>query len=179
MRPIPQRPLGASAQRGVTLIVALVMLLAIGFMSAAIMRGAMTAETVANNLRVQNFAMQQAQLGLRYCESMIIAPQAMRDAAGIIIPSAAPADDASYSWKKFASWHGGAKLAVNVPDSWQSASAQFKPAQAPQCLIERLRTLNVGGYVVTSRGFSADWSEDASGHTTSGSVVWLQSIVAM
>lgn len=164
-------------QRGITLIVALVMLVIIGFMSAAVMRGALTGETVANNLRVQNFAMQQAQLGLRYCESMINAPQATRDAAGVIIYGK-PANEASYQWKKFATWHAAPLVADDVPDTWQSADAKFQPAKAPQCLIEGEVSL-AGAYVVTARGFSPDYSEDGNGHTSSGSVVWLQSIVAM
>lgn len=164
-------------QRGITLIVALVMLVIIGFMSAAVMRGALTGETVANNLRVQNFAMQQAQLGLRYCESMISVPQATRDAAGVIIYSK-PANEASYQWKSFASWHAAPLVADDVPDTWQSSDTQFQPAKAPQCLIEGEVSLP-GVYVVTARGFSPDYSADSDGRTVSGSVVWLQSIVAM
>lgn len=170
-------PTFARRQRGITLIVALVMLVVIGFMSAAVMRGALTGETVANNLRVQNFAMQQAQLGLRYCESMINVPQAVRDDAKVIIYGK-PADEASYQWKKFATWHAAPLVADAVPDTWQSSDAKFQPAKAPQCLIET--DLNMAGvYVVTARGFSPDFSEDSDGHTISGSVVWLQSIVAM
>jgi len=69
-------------------------------------------------------------------------------------------------------------VADDVPDTWQSADAEFQPAKAPQCLIEGNLSL-AGVYVVTARGFSPDYSEDEKGHTASGSVVWLQSIVAM
>ena len=38
---------------------------------------------------------------------------------------------------------------------------------------------NASVYIVTARGFSPDYSEDANGRTLTGSVVWLQSQVAV
>ena len=173
-------PLAPRRQRGVSLIVAMVMLVAIGFLSAAIMRSALTGDTVANNLRVQNFAMQQAQLGLRYCEFMLSANLATRTAAGVTLPTAPPADEASFLWKKFASWHGGAKVANDVGDAWIAGTdSSITVATKPQCLIERTITPPVSTYVITARGFSPDYAEDTAGHTTAGSVVWLQSVVAL
>lgn len=182
------------SQRGVTLIVALVMLVIIGFMSAAMMRGALTGDTIANNLRVQNYAMQQAQLGLRYCEHVVeknrLEPQSARSAAGIPPPASAPPPPppeppASYPWQAFKSWHDGLPIddgqgAQDVPREWYVGSAvnELQPPKAPQCLIALHKTLD-NTYVITARGFSPDWSEDGDGRTKSGSVVWLQSIVAM
>lgn len=180
-----------SRQRGVTLIVALVMLVVIGFLSVSLMRGVLTGDTVANNLRVQNFAMQQAQAGLRYCESFINATPAQHtDAqakgADVPIPPQAPVDDASYNWKKFASWHGAGVVATRLPDDWMNSSDANMSQQEsgkvrPQCMVERLvmPPPQQPFYLVTARGFSWDYSEDNDGRATSGSVVWLQSIVAM
>ena len=55
-------------ERGVALMVALVMLVIIGIASVSIMRGALSSDLIANNTRVQTLAMQAAQIGLRYCE---------------------------------------------------------------------------------------------------------------
>jgi hypothetical protein len=47
------------------------------------------------------------------------------------------------------------------------------PAKKPECVVENL---SGSGVVITARGFSPDYAADGSGYTTSGAVVWLQSI---
>jgi Tfp pilus assembly protein PilX len=60
------------SQRGVTLIIALIMVIIIGLTSAAAMRGATSSEKVVNNIRMQNLAQQYAEAALRYCESQLL-----------------------------------------------------------------------------------------------------------
>jgi type IV pilus assembly protein PilX len=158
------------SQQGVALIVALVMLVVIGFTSIAIMRGSLNSDMVANNARVQNFAMQAAQLGLRYCESQIDLPEADR------VVDLHP----EYMWENFDNWFGSSAKAVVVPDDvLKTANSSITPNTRPQCLVEATGIAGGQSYYVTARGFSPDFSADSKGRTKTGSVVWLQSTVAL
>lgn len=159
-------------QRGVTLIVALVMLVVIGLTSAAVMRSALGTDTVANNTRVQLLAMQAAQIGLRYCEAQV---NSSTPSITIHAASAAGAE----KWRSFANWQGSSPIATTIPKSEMASSntpSTMVPVTLPQCLAEKHPTLT-STYIVTSRGFSADYAADGSGYTKAGSVVWLQSIL--
>lgn len=165
------------SQHGVALIVALVMLVVIGFTSIAIMRGSLNSDMVANNARVQNFAMQAAQLGLRYCESQIDLPEADRDITLHPAPTGSATD---FLWENFDNWFGANPKAVVVPDDvLKSAQSSITPAAKPQCLVQATGIAGGQSYYVTARGFSPDFSADSKGRTKTGSVVWLQSTVAL
>lgn len=159
---------GGAGQQGVALIVALVV---IGLTSVAVIRGSLNSDLVANNARVQSFATQSAQLALRYCESQLILSD---DDRVIEIQAAATPGQ----WEDFDNWSAGG-LAETVPDDWiKTADSSIVASTPPQCLAET-STLNASVYIVTARGFSPDYSEDANGRTLTGSVVWLQSQVAV
>ena len=167
--PLPGQP--RPQQQGVALIMALVVLLVIALSSVAVIRGSMNADLVAQNTRMQNFATQSAQWALRYCEAQLVLAEEQRV---IELHSAAtPAH-----WEDFDNGSDGG-LAATLPDDWrQTADSSVVAATPPQCLVE-LSSFNASVYVVTSRGFSPDFSADADGRTLSGSVVWLQSQVAV
>lgn len=166
------RPPQRRSQRGVTLIIALVMLVAIGLASAAVMRGSLSADTVANNARVQTLANQAAQLALRFCETQVETPQNQRVAGFVIQPVTAP-----HLWTVFANWEGGGAKALNVPASViASTNSSFTPNKLPQCIAESSNDVaGVPTIIVTARGFSPDYAQADDGRQTAGSVVWLQS----
>ncbi|MBQ0961361.1 hypothetical protein KAK06_20560 [Ideonella sp. 4Y11] len=164
----------ASRQRGVTLIIALVMLVVIGLASAAVMRSSLTSDVVSNNARLHTLAQQAAQLALRFCET-----QVERDSkdwlGGFTIHAASPGDP---YWQTFATWQGGAAVeAVKVPGSvLASADSSFTPTTTPQCLAEWSTAVpGTKSIIVTARGFSPDYDQTDTGRQTAGSVVWLQS----
>lgn len=153
-------------------MVALVMLVIIGLASVSIMRGALSSDLVANNTRVQALASQAAQIALRYCEDQTTAPLPV-----ITILPVAPADE----WSTYANWSNQAK-AFTVPDDYmQSDDSTFSYDNKPQCMAQLTSVGNPPqpAYKVTARGFSPDYSADADGNTKSGSVVWLQSTLAL
>lgn len=164
-------------QRGVALIVALIMLVVIGFTSVAIMRGGLNADMLAQSARVQNFALQAAQLGLRYCEAQIELPDTVR---AIVLHPAPTVEAPDYLWERFANWTGADAKAVEVPeDVLRTAASSIVPQAKPQCLVEATGLAGGQSYYVTARGFSPDFSADSQGRTKTGSVVWLQSTVAL
>lgn len=164
-------------QRGVALIVALVMLLVISIASVSVMRSAQTTDVVSENTRRQAQATQAAQAALRFCENAVV--------AGTLAPATAAATVAQEEWQTFNNWMSSTAVSarrqvsrafVTSTDTKVVRSATFK---LPQCMAQS-RTVTGGSVVViTARGFSDNYTEDTSGRTTAGSVVWLQSIISL
>lgn len=165
-RPYPS-PYQRQPARGVSLIIAMLMLVIIGIMSVSIMRSVTSTDQVSTGNRVQTQASQAAQLALRFCED-----QLDNQTRVITNPAQTPA-----AWTIKANWTtGGANMAYTLrPRDVQGGSANF-PAVPPQCLTE-VSAFDPTVYTVTARGFSADYVHDSSYATTNGSVVWLQSTV--
>ena len=156
-------------QRGVTLIIALIMLVIIGLTSAAVMRNSLNADTVANNSRVQALASQAAQIALRHCERMLESNPRV-----IQVQAAKPAGTPGWWEESLDNWDGNA-VEVVPESSMKSGDSTFAPAKLPDCMAEFHSTL-AKTIIVTARGFSPDYAE-SEGRTTAGSVVWLQSIL--
>lgn len=167
-------------QGGVALIVALVVLVIIGLTSAAVMRGALNSDLVANNTRVQSLASQAAQVALNYCYSQWNLPAPPITVLG---PPAAQSDP--LDWETFGNWSNVNK-ANDVPmDYMRSNLSSFVPAKLPQCMVQHSVVVAPGGatfpsLVIVGRGFSPDFRADPNtGRTEAGSVVWLQYILAL
>lgn len=169
MKTRPRRIVKRS-ERGVALIVALIVLVIIGLTSASVMRGALSTDVVANNTRMQTLAMQAAQIGLRYCER-----QAQIDAGGTA--AALPLAPANY-WETYDHWSEAITGIYEVPiDYMKSENGSFWPNKLPQCMTQKYQiAAGKTGYQVTARGFSPDYSAEGD-FTDTGSVVWLQSII--
>lgn len=169
-----------------SLLIVLIMLAVIALMSAATLRNASSNERVSNNFRMQVLAQQYAEAALRYCERQLTLADASRveslreanlpDSAG----SAAPA------WRQRSTWSSAAGASetgasrTTVPEAVVvSASSAFKPGQLPQCVVEKQALSGGVVYVITARGFSPDYTSDARGFSVTGSVRWLQTLVAV
>jgi type IV pilus assembly protein PilX len=168
-------------QAGISLIVVLIMLVIIGLTSASAIRSATNGEKLTNNLRMQNLAQQYAEAALKYCENELTKADGSRvstlQEANIV--TVAYGDPTA--WFQTVTWTGtgGASASkTTVPESQiKSSDSSFKPTHLPECVAEK-QILDAGAttYVITARGFSTDYTADtATGKTTRGSVVWLQS----
>lgn len=176
-------------QRGISLIIVLIMVVVIGLTSAAAIRNATSDERVTNNIRMQNLAQQYADAALRYCEAEL----AKADASRVVtlqeinlVPTAFDATQANAAWRMAVTWLGvgGASASrTTLPElQIKSSNSSFKPTTLPQCVVEKqaLEDATKIAYVVTARGFSPDYTADAeTGVTVSGSVVWLQSTLVL
>lgn len=176
-----------SVQRGVSLIIVLIMLGVIALMSAATLRNASSNERVSNNFRMQVLAQQYAEAALRYCETQLTLADAARVASLRESNLAASSSSASPAWQQRATWtgaggHGGSGGArasrTTVPAAYVvSSGGAFKPGQLPECVAEKQALEGGGVYVITARGFSPDYTADARGFSATGSVLWLQASV--
>ena len=171
------------ASRGISLIIVLIMMIIIGITAATAMRSATSEQRATNNMRVEATALQFAEAALRYCEN-----QMKKDSADRVSTLRTAAIGASTTfgpttsgWEDPLTWTSttGRKSSTRtvVPDSVvkEASSNTVLPNKKPECVVE-----NMTGYgvVVTARGFSPDYdaADSSTGYTTSGAVVWLQSI---
>lgn len=185
----------APRQEGISLIIVLIMMVIIGITAASAMRNATSSERATNNQRLDNVAQQYAEVALRYCEGQLRLPDAQRVATlqNAVIPTIVLGGTATTGWETVSSWTGvpggipgdASATRTPVPTAYLSAgNASWIPAPGsilvPQCIteIQQMAASSTATYmVVTARGFSPDYARDANGQTTSGAVVWLQSIL--
>lgn len=179
----------ATRQRGVSLIIVLIMLVIIGLTSAAAIRNATSGEKVTNNIRLQNLAQQYAEAALRYCETELGKSPAIAAPTGRMGTTLADANiqtvvaGGAPLWNQSVTWigTGGASATRTTLPATQISSTDgaFQPATRPQCVVEKQTLADASiAYVITARGFSPDYLADTTtGKTTNGSVVWLQSTV--
>lgn len=185
-------------ERGVTLLVVMVLLLILGLSAAVVLRGAVSGERFAHNLRQQHLAQQQAELALRHCETELRKPDGSE--AGLVpgtvlrdprLAEAAltrTAWDAPPAWRLGANWAGpggAASARITLPSELASGSGVgLAPGRLPECLVE-LQELADGAlvHVITARGFSPAYrsgqAADSGTGPMAGAVVWLQSILLL
>lgn len=184
MRTKPVRPLlrvgrGFSRyrQNGIVLIMALILLVIISMTAVLAVKGAMSGEQVSNNLRVGAVAAQNAEVGLRYCENLVMAGSA----PVLLLP-----DDITMTptrWATRSNWTTTNIITVpsGVADSSDSAGRTM--ATPAICMVEAMKVpiLNTTGlsanYLITSRGFSQDYRTASNGSVLAGSEVWMQSVL--
>lgn len=169
------------SSRGISLIIVLIMMIIIGITAATAMRNATSEQRATNNMRVEATALQFAEAALRYCENQMKKNSADRVSTlqTAAIGAATTFGPTTSGWEDPATWTGStgrkSSTRTTVPDSVvKDTSNTVLPNKKPECVVE-----NMSGYgvVITARGFSPDYVADSgTGFTTSGAVVWLQSI---
>ena len=177
-------------QRGVVLIIALVMLVVISLLAINSIRNAASSETVAGHVRTIELATQAAEIALRHCEASVLDTLAV--AAGgtsayattfttfnILAPATPP------RWQNMAIWDSVSAAAYVLPLSLVNQPGMSLTYQRPpECMVEPLPVMSSGtavvnttsSFVVTARGFGPEVAAaDASRSRPVGSEVWLQS----
>ena len=169
-----------SRERGITLVVVLILMGVIGLTAAAAMRSAITQEKVVNNLRADFAAQTQAEQALRYCEAEVLKLSKDRVLPFQKIEDLPALPWADLNWTKATGWV--APAAATPQWAYLALDASLVPsggAPSPQCLVERLRVNASDEHtlVITARGYSADYRAGSGGTGASGSTVWLQSFL--
>lgn len=169
-----------SAQRGISLVIVIVLIGAMALASAASLRSSAGSLQLLRVRSMQALALEQAHWALHYCEAQLRLASAARNPAlaDAALPLTTPAATA---WSVAANWQPGALASPLVSPLASTISASG--LKAASCLAERQL---LGGdppapiYVVTARGLSPDHSADAAtGATRAGAAAWLQSTVLM
>lgn len=187
------RPLhGRPRERGIVLIIAMIMLIVISLLTSLSVRNALSSEGVSGNVRTTQLANQAAEVALRVCEDAVTTyitalatnPAATLPTGMTALASVTPArySDVATYWDvspTHASIYKVPLSAVNL-----SSSATFD--RSPECLIERVDVLNVANtaisntrtFLITARGFGPEVKDTTSaGGRPVGTEVFLQSVL--
>jgi Tfp pilus assembly protein PilX len=173
-----------ATQRGVVLIIALVMLVVISLLTTLSIRSAVSTESVSGNVRTTELASQAAEIALRYCEDAVVTYQA--SGAGPLVPLTFQDPP---RWKSTSgSWDVSPSDAFVVPlTAVNQATGNATYKRAPECLVERMPVVTAAGvlsntstFVITARGFGPEVPlANASRSRPQGSEVWMQSTIEL
>ena len=186
------------AERGIVLVIALILLVIISLLAVTSLRNAGSSESVAGNVRTTELATQAADIALRHCESSAIKitklianasdtsaqatyPTTLVEAnvqrvttAGVTTAGVSTADQ----WKSVTNWDSTTTTAVFVlPSDLVGNTATYQ--RPPECMVESLTGVTPTGppasFVITARGFGPEVA--AGTGRPAGTVVWLQSTI--
>ena len=189
----------ANKQRGVLLIVTMILLLIISGVAAFTIKGSGSSENVANNTRTQALAMQAAEAALRYAETDILEQNRLDNTIPPgtpvrRVPIAPAATGLPADWTTEAKWDGSnsTSTVVNLfaldgvascPTNYSSTASRegnfcglYK--RPPECMAQ-YANLDKRVVWVTCRGFGPEVVASANKELPSGAEVFLQSIVRL
>lgn len=178
-------------QRGVVLIVAMIMLIVVSLLAVTSMRNSASTEALAGNVRTTELATQAAEIALRHCESSVV--ELVTVAAGgtstgyvttmtsaNILPSSTPA-----RWQNTSTWDSATTMTFVIPTTVLGGTSTYK--RPPECMVETLPVMTAGSssvsstssFVITARGFGPEVAASANRARPNGSEVWLQSHIEL
>ena len=171
-----------SSQRGVVLPLALFLLIVISIVGIMAISNASQSEKTNQSLRNNALAQQSAEIGLRYCENIVMekvdAPTTAYYSAqyGKIkeSPALTTENDTTAIWLTAAGWKTGEPNLIEVPTSLYKNGVSGDLKNGPLCMVQKLGTQS---YLITARGFGNDAQFDSNNKAKSGGEVWLQSVI--
>lgn len=199
MKSLPRTYTAANKQRGVLLIVTMILLLIISGVAAFTIKGSGSSENVANNTRTQALAMQAAEAALRYAETGVLNQNRLENGKPLgspahtfaiaAAPTGLPAD-----WTTVAKWDGGTSTSTVIKlftlDGIASCPTNYSTTASregnfcglykrpPECMAQ-YANLDKRVVWVTCRGFGPDVVDPPNKELPSGAEVFLQSIVRL
>jgi type IV pilus assembly protein PilX len=189
-------PAPAARQRGVVLIIALVMLVVVSLLASFSVRNAVSSEAVSGNVRTTQLANQAAEIALRYCEDKTVtyikawpAPPAAAIAypatiaAGPILLAYSPGRAINSTiWDNTAT---STTTVISIPATAVNQGAIDTFQRVPECMVENMPVVNAAStgldttstFLVTARGFGPEVQPSANRGRPTGTEVWLQSTI--
>lgn len=188
----PSRTAGSPRERGVVLIVTLILLVVLSLLGTFAIRNATQSERSVNGIRLAEVAREAAETALRFCEQVAIFDGDGQDytpygstgmRAKIIATTIGSEFDPKAEWRKSVSWTDS--NAIKVPPAYFTnggANSDAQPLRTePRCVIQKIQTHGtptLTGYLITARGFANNAEFDGStGKSTLGAEAWLQSVL--
>ncbi|MDB5899779.1 MAG: hypothetical protein JWP22_3293 [Ramlibacter sp.] len=184
-------PVPATRQRGVVLIIALVMLVVVSLLASFAVRNAVSSEAVSGNVRTTALASQAAEIALRYCENATVTYVKSLPAGGTITYPATLASGpvllayTSGFATSTANWDVTSTNVLVVPSNAVNQGSADTFQRMPECMVENMPVVTPAGtalertstYLVTARGFGPEVAADDTRARPTGSEVWLQSTI--
>ena len=179
-------------ERGIVLIIALIMLGLISILAITSVRNATSSESVSGNVRTTELGSQAAEIALRHCESSVLAmlsnasgmpsTYATTFSASNMLPFTTPAQ-----WQNMGNWDSASSPAYVLPLTMvnQPGLATTTYKRPPECMVEALPVMPGGtgsvvnssrSFIITARGFGPDvMAASANRNRPVGSEIWMQS----
>lgn len=176
------------AERGIVLVIALILLVIISLLAVTSLRNAGSSESVAGNVRTTELATQAADIALRHCESSAIKitkriandsdTSAQATYPTTLVEANVQRVTTADQWKSVSNWDSTTTTAVFVlPSTLVGNTATYQ--RPPECMVESLTGVTPTGppasFVITARGFGPEVA--AGTGRPAGTVVWLQSTI--
>ena len=158
-------------QRGVVLIIALVLLVVVSLLAATTVRNSGSNEAVTGNVRTVELATEAAEIALRHCEASIL-----KVSSGVNILTGIPTQ-----WQLPANWDKKTTAVYALPLSLlNQLDTPFTYQRPPECMVEEIPSASPVKkstfYLVTARGFGPEVAEaDENRSRPIGTEIWLQS----
>ena len=191
------RQRSASSQRGVVLIIAMILLLVISLLAITSVRNVASSEKVLGNARTTQLALESAEIALRHCEASVRevisvasgnpSAYATTFTASNILPTAT-----TPQWSDLGIWDGSSSDVYVAPLSLvnQTGTVAITAYQRPpECMVVPLPVVLTGStdvsttasFVVTARGFGPEVPALSSSTRIRpvGTEIWLQSQFAI
>lgn len=175
-------------QKGVVLIVALILLVVVSLLAMTSLRKAATTENITGNVRTTELANQAAEIALRHCESSAV------KIAKLNANASDTTAEATYSstfdktkiaaagtnqWQNKTTWDSAGTAVFVLPTTLMGGTSTYK--RPPECMIELLSSgtgstvVVPASFVITARGFGPEVA--AGTGRPQGTEVWLQSTI--
>jgi type IV pilus assembly protein PilX len=179
----PKARLGAGQnQRGVVLVIALILMLVISVLAVTSMRNVASTERVSGNVRTTELATQAADIALRHCEASVTKHMS----GAVLVPFDMPVTEirpaGTNAWQNLPNWDGSApanpsfRLDLELLNLPSITPTTFN--RTSECMVELLAG-TVGSapasFIITARGFGPEVRTAAGAGRPAGTVVWLQS----
>ena len=175
------------AERGIVLVIALILLVIISLLAVTSLRNAGSSESVAGNVRTTELATQAADIALRHCESSaikitkLIANDSDTSAQATYPTTLVEANvqrvTTADQWKSVSNWDSTTTAVFVLPPDLVGNTATYQ--RPPECMVESLTGVTPTGppasFVITARGFGPEVA--AGTGRPAGTVVWLQSTI--
>jgi type IV pilus assembly protein PilX len=173
-------------QRGVVLVIALIMLGVIGLTTSLAIRSVTLGDRIGNNIRTRQMAYDAAEVALRWCEEQVITRSALLPELAEIA-DLNPVTSVNAAWRNIANWNNATPIPLNLlVINTQGLNVQpYGAGTTPLCLAQQMSLRNEPGATlkdldravqVTARGFSPDFVNRANANGQArGTEVWLQS----
>ncbi len=172
-------------QRGVVLVIALIMLGVIGLTTSLAIRSVTLGDRIGNNIRTRQMAYDAAEVALRWCEEQVITRSALLPVVAEIADTDS-VTSVNAAWRNVANWNNATPIPLNLlVINTQGLNVQpYGAGTTPLCLAQDLilrkspdAAIELDRAVqITARGFSPDFVNRANANGQSrGTEVWLQS----
>jgi type IV pilus assembly protein PilX len=183
-----RRQAAVRAQRGVVLIIALMMLVVISLVASISVRNATSSEAVSGGIRTTQLAMQAAEIALAYCENSLVK---IASGTGTFVTSFPASKILPYSstpkWTSTSIWDSTNTSTFVLPTATVNVTGATTYNRLPECMVETLPEAAANGsisatktFVITARGFGPEVpAADAARTRPVGSEVWLQSTIEL